>query len=134
MPEIVGHVDERNRPLVRFSVPGQDDTFLALIDTGFNGHLFVQEDVAERLGFIDFGVATDAEFADQGRHKVYLAHGRSAWFGELVNVEVLIAADRPLRAASADEPVALLGTSLLFPHILIVDFNKRRVVIGRSDE
>jgi predicted aspartyl protease len=134
LPEIIGHVDERDRPLVRFSVPGQDDSVLALIDTGFNGYLFVHQDIAVRLGFAKTGLVSEAEFADQGLHEVSLARGRMAWFGEVVTVDVLVAPDRLPRATHSDEPVALLGTSLLSPHQLTVDFANRTVVIAQSGE
>jgi hypothetical protein len=49
LSELVGHVDERERPLIRVPIPDQDRSFLALVDTGFNGWLLMD---AVRLGFV----------------------------------------------------------------------------------
>ena len=52
LPELVGHVDQRDRAVVRVSLPGRDQSFLALVDTGFNGSLLMEATDAVSLGFV----------------------------------------------------------------------------------
>ena len=132
LSDIVGHIDGRNRPLVTFSVPGHEDAVLALIDTGFNGYLLMHEDVAGRLGFVNRGLTTTVEFAGHARHRLNVADGRISWFDRLVDVSVLVSSDSPPRAAAPDEPIALIGTALLNPHKLVVDFASGQVLIAEA--
>jgi hypothetical protein len=59
-------------------------------------------------------------------------HGSIVWFGRQRKVDVWVTAE-PLRAAAPDEPIGLLGTGLLNPHHLIIDFATRRVVISENE-
>jgi predicted aspartyl protease len=129
LPEIIGHVDARNRPLVSFSVPG----VLGLIDTGFNGYLLMHTEVAKRFGFTVTDVTMIVEFAGHPRREVFVADGRIAWFNQSVDVDVLVTTEERPRNILPDEPVALIGTELLNPHKLVVDFTNRRVVIAQNE-
>jgi predicted aspartyl protease len=133
LSEVVGHVDLRNRPLANISISGREDAVLALIDTGFNGHLLMHEDVAEQFGLVMTGAAARVELAGRELRQFSVADGRILWFGELRQVPVLISADESPRRGGPDEPLVLLGTALLNPHKLIVDFERRRVVIAQAD-
>jgi predicted aspartyl protease len=129
LSELVGHVDERDRPLIRVPIPDRDRSFLALVDTGFNGWLLMEAGDAVSLGFVLSELAVSVEFAGRGRSHLGVAHGYIVWFGRRHRVEVLMSTARAGRPASPDEPVALLGTRLLRPHQLKVDFGDRTVAI-----
>jgi predicted aspartyl protease len=133
LSEIAGHVDLRNRPLVNVAIPGHEDPILALIDTGFNGYLLVHEDIAQRLCFISTGTTTMVEFAGHARRKLYVADGQIIWFGELTPVPVLVSTEDRPRPAIPDEPIALIGTGLLNPHKLVVDFASRQVLLVKDE-
>ena len=129
MSDLVGHVDERERPLIRVPIPDQDRSFLALVDTGFNGWLMMDAVDAVSLGFVLSELAVSVEFAGRGHSHLGIAHGYIVWFGQRRRVEVLVSTERAGRPASPDEPVALLGRRLLCPHQLKVDFGDRTVAI-----
>jgi len=134
LSEIIGHVDARDRPIVSLAVPGQEDGLLVLIDTGFNKELLIHETDAARLKCEVSDVTMQVELAGRERRILSLARTRIVWFGHEREIDVLIARTEQPRATLADEPVALLGTALLSPHKLTVDFATRRVVIAESDE
>ncbi|HEY7299323.1 MAG TPA: hypothetical protein VH684_15560 [Xanthobacteraceae bacterium] len=129
MSELVGHVDGRERPLIRVPIPDQDRSFLALVDTGFNGWLLMEAVDAASLGFVLSELALSVEFAGRGHNHLGVAHGYIVWFGRRHRVEVLVSTARAGRPALPDEPVALLGTRLLRPHQLTVDFGAHTVSI-----
>jgi predicted aspartyl protease len=129
LAELIGHVDDRNRPIVPLSIPGLEDAVLALVDTGFNGQILVNASDVDHLRFSAFDSREEVELADREQHVLVRGQGDIIWFGRPQRVYVFIAeAERP-RAALPDEPVAMLGTALLSPHRLTVDFATRRVVI-----
>jgi predicted aspartyl protease len=129
LPELVGHVDQRERPLMRVSLPGQDRSFLALVDTGFNGWLLMEVMDAVSLGFMLSELTVQVQFAGRGQSRLSVAHGHIMWFGERHHIEVLVSTAEEGCIASPDEPVAILGTRLLNPHLLKIDFARRRVSI-----
>ena len=133
MPEIVGHGDPRNRPLVRISIPGHEDTVLALLDTGFNGYLLIHEAIARQLGFATTGAATNVELAGHVLQELYVADGTISWFNKSVLVPVLVRTEERPSQLGPDEPIALIGTALLNPHKLVVDFTSRRVLIAQAE-
>jgi predicted aspartyl protease len=132
LSEIVGHVDLRNRPLTKIEISGREDAVLALIDTGFNGHLLMHEDVAQQLGLVMTGAAAKVELAGHELRQFPVADGTVVWFGELRRIPVLISAEESPPRAGPDEPAVLLGTALLNPHKLTIDFAMRRVVIAQA--
>jgi predicted aspartyl protease len=117
---------------VSIPIPGRDDALLGQIDTGFNGYLFVHQTIAEQLGFISSGQTTELEFADHTQHSAHFAAGRIEWFGKLLDIDVLVTA-RSLPRMMPDDPIGLIGTALLNPHKLIIDFTTRRVLITQAD-
>jgi predicted aspartyl protease len=132
LPELIGHVDPRNRPIISLSVSDQEDAFLAIVDTGFNGELLISETEVRRFKCEFLHLEAPVEFANRERHMVSLARSRIIWFGRVQEVRVWITAAEAGRGAVLDEPVALLGTALLNPYRLTVDFTKRRVVITEA--
>jgi predicted aspartyl protease len=132
LSELVGHVDDRERPLMRVSLPDHDESFLALIDTGFNGWLLMEAVDAVSLGFVLTDLTIAVEFAGRGRSLLGIAHGHIMWFGQRQRIEVLVSSAHAERTPSSDQPVALLGTRLLNPHLLKIDFETRLVSITSS--
>jgi predicted aspartyl protease len=134
LSEIIGHVDPRDRPLISLSLPGQDDEFLVTVDTGFNGELLIHDAATFPLAFERTGVDVYVEFADGGRRTLELASGSIVWFGRQRAVDIWIAKVDSKRSSRADEPAGLIGTGLISPHSLTIDFAARRVVIAENDD
>jgi len=132
LSEILGHVDARDRPIVSLSVPDQEDGIPVVIDTGFNGELLIHSTDIDRIGCNLTDLTVTAEFAGRQRQLLNRARGRLVWFGRQRDVDVLVAMTNAPRSPTADEPIGLLGTALLSPHTLTVDFAARRVVIRES--
>jgi predicted aspartyl protease len=129
--EIIGHVDARDRPIVSLSLPDQQDGILVHIDTGFNRELLIRQADVSRVKCHVTNMAMPVEFASGEHRTLRVARGRIVWFGGFEReVDVLIVPDERLRPALPDEPIALLGTSLLASRKLTVDFWNRRVVIS----
>ena len=128
MRTVLGGIDERQRPVVRLLLADRDESFLALVDTGFNGELYVTDSVALRLGFERTSNDTPVRLAGDKIVTVVRSAGRIKWLGRELRVQVLIAADTGGRQIEG-EPDALLGTGLLSPHILLVDFTAMTVEI-----
>lgn len=134
LSDIIGHVDARGRPIVSLPTLDQEDEFLVVVDTGFNGTLLLHDgDIARRKCDIT-RLEETVEFADRERRALLLGRSQIIWFGQLLHVDVLISPPNRSRAAMADEPIGLLGTALLSPHKLTVDFAARRVVITEQKE
>ncbi len=115
-------------------MPDSDDDVLVALDTGFNKELLVDRVHIGRFKGELTEVIEQVEFADHTHHSLVLAHGRIIWFGRLREVDILVPPTARPRAAFPDEPVGLLGTALLSPHKLTVDFAARRVVISENSE
>lgn len=93
----------------------------------------MHRDVAKRFGFAVTDITIMVEFAGHPRREVYVAGGRIAWFNQIVDVDVLVTTEERPRNILPDEPVALIGTGLLSPHKLVVDFANRRVLIAQNE-
>jgi len=133
LADIIGHVDNRDRPIVLLSVDGLEDGFPVIVDTGFNGELLINHTEIPRLQCTMTGVEAPVEFANKERRTIVFARSRILWFGRAQDVRVWVTDTEPGRAAAPDEPVGLLGTALLNPHRLTVDFATRRVVISENE-
>jgi predicted aspartyl protease len=129
---LVGSIDDLLRPVVRIQQSGPDDEFLALLDTGFNGELFLSPGDATRFGFRLSGVVSLVRLAGGRTHRVQRGNGKIVWLGKTREIEALVSinADETIRA---DEPIALVGTRLLYPHILLIDFAAGTVEIEAQD-
>lgn len=132
MRTLIGSIDLRRRPIVRIDKEGREDGFLALLDTGFNGELLVSQTDAEVLGFARRAGTSTAELAGGQVYELSRGQGEILWLGRKRRVDVLISAEatRPRRDG---EPVALVGTRLLAPHMLLIDFLSSTVEIEAQD-
>lgn len=125
MAKVVGAVDDRGRPTIRLR--GTSDDFLVIVDTGFNGNLLLTRSAAQMLGVDPQRDETEVELGDGTRAQLYEADARLNWLGESRRVRVLVS--NTWIPTRADDPVGLLGTALLDPHLLLVDFASRSVEI-----
>jgi predicted aspartyl protease len=109
------------------------DSFLALVDTGFNDDLYMTVAVATSLGI---GVPEDFEYVElAGGVEVKAATARSAvrWLTVNRTVDVFVVAEgKPGRPFRDGDPVALAGTGLLHPHLILLDFEAGTVEIERQ--
>jgi predicted aspartyl protease len=128
---VIGHVDLRGRPLVRLEAQN-GESFLGLVDTGFNGDLHMTALVARRLGFGSSGLIVDAEVAGGVLQKVEVGSATIPWLGRSRSVELLLAGE-PSRPQAPDDPVALVGTRLLTPHVLLIDFLRSTVELEEQE-
>jgi predicted aspartyl protease len=131
--EMIGSIDDRRRPLVRVPVSGQDD-LLAIIDTAFTGELLLDEDVAERWGVVFVNIDGQIELGDGSRKFVKQGLLTITWFDADRDTSVQIVPSEPSRRTRQDgEPFALLGTELLAPSILNVNFTSGVVSIQQAE-
>lgn len=127
MAKLIGHVDDRGRPVARVTVFGREDDVLATIDTGFNGEVMLVEGDAALLGVVIHEEGERVELGHGENVNVRLGRLRIRWLDQDRVVSALIARRR--EASREGEPVMLIGTELLSPHLLFVDFDKRTVEI-----
>ena len=132
MPTQVGHVDGRRRPLVRVELGGTADDILALMDTGFNGELLLTAEDAVRLGFTRRDGTSYAQLASGQSVSVQRARGTILWLGRTRRVEAL-ATSEEVSTRHVDDPVALVGTQLLSPHLVLIDFRAGTIEIEEVD-
>ena len=124
MAKVTGSVDERGRPLVRLE--GKTDSVLLVVDTGFNGDLMTSREGARLLGVEPDIDVTEVELGDGRTVKVNEGRATIIWLEQARRVRVLVSDDwNP----AGDAPVGLLGTQLLVPHLLLIDFAEGTVEI-----
>jgi predicted aspartyl protease len=116
-----GYVDAARRPLIDVQCIG-GGTFTALIDTGFDGFLFMDDQTAANLGVRLTGGHCDAEFAVE-KKTVDIGELEVLWFGTPALVEVLVC---QIEASAMNSAVILVGTGLLEDR-LMVDFTLRHL-------
>jgi predicted aspartyl protease len=120
MAKLIGSIDQLVRPLARVKLLKRDEELLALIDTGFNGELMMGLDAARVKGVeFDEKLATD-EYASGEIRDVFEGRLEIQWPGQRRRVSVLVSDVIP--PPKADAPAALIGTRLLRPHLLMIDF------------
>jgi hypothetical protein len=123
MPELIGGVDQRRRPLLRVPVPGKDD-ILTIIDTAFTGEVLMDEDTARIFDVLLLDVGAAIELGDGTRRDVNQGLLTVVWFGTERDVTVQVVPRDPLkdrRIIGDGEPGALLGTELIAPDRLTID-------------
>lgn len=115
-----GQIDEKNQLWVEITVAGDHNqkTIKAVVDTGFTGELQLPLTVAVPLGLRLDGVGT-FEYANGKKSREMLFSGSISWgtTTRLVTVNV------------ADSESALLGSGLLHGYVLLVDFDKKLLII-----
>jgi predicted aspartyl protease len=130
---LIGSVDQWQRPLLRLEQPDGWDGFVALIDSGFNGHLMLHEADMAYLGFKPVRGNTEVKVASGETVNVKLAEATILWVDEKpLRVRVFVV-PAPLPIRRPDDPTVLLGTKLLHPHRLVVDFAANRVELASND-
>jgi predicted aspartyl protease len=124
----IGSVDARGRPVLRVAMRGAEDEILVVVDTGFNGDLFISSNDAGKLGIRFSGIEEKVEVAGGVMQRVDNTNCELMWFGKprLVDVIIGLESARPRRE---DEPIALIGTGLLRPHLLLIDYDAGTVEI-----
>jgi predicted aspartyl protease len=81
--DLEGSVDDRKRPLVRIETPGFADPLVAVVDTGFNGAILIDEMQAARLGFsVERDSITPVQLASQRKEDFLVGQGSFIWLGE----------------------------------------------------
>ena len=127
LPKLVGSVDHLGRPVVRVAVVGRDDDVLATIDTGFNGELMLAAGDAAAIGVKLLEDAEEVELGDRSAIAIKLGKLRLRWLDTERDVTVFVSPRKdPTREGS---PVMLIGTRLLAPHLLLIDFAANTVEI-----
>ena len=81
---------------------------------------------ATLLGVEPIQRKSEVELGDGRTVQVYEGRATIPWLGEDRRVRVLVSDDW---ITAGDAPVGLLGTDLLAPHLLLIDFAERTVEI-----
>ena len=101
---------------------------------GFNGELFIDEADAMRLGFVLREGYSKATLAGGIVHNIRRGTGMIIWLGQPRRVEVLAAVSTAARQPRLpDNLVVLVGTKLLSPHLLLMDFANQTIEIEAQD-
>jgi predicted aspartyl protease len=122
-----GRIDYRGRPIVRLETLA-GETFLALVDTGFNGQLLLSDQDARVLGFKVDTTSVKASLAGDIVEKMNSGRGIIKWMGKQRQVELIVSSKRPALRRD-DDPIALIGSGLLTPHLLFIDYQTKSVEI-----
>ena len=91
------------------------------IDTGFHGTLVIGEEVFDPLAAVPVG-PVEADLAGDQRCIFESYQIELVWLGQTVRVQVLVGPGKQ----------CLLGTVLLSPHRLEIDYTERQVHLGPS--
>ena len=92
-----------------------------LIDTGFNGSLIIGEEVFDATRAIPAGAITADLASNQSfRYEMYLVEFE--WFGQHLVSRILVGAGKE----------CLIGTALLNPHQLKIDYESRSAQLIRG--
>ncbi len=127
LAKVTSSVDDRLRPLIRLRILARDDEALATVDTGFNGQLMMTDGDARRWRVTLLDNAEKVELGHGLQVDVQLGEVDIMWMERKRRATVFISErSEPTRDG---EPVVLIGTSLLTPHLLLVDFEARTVEI-----
>lgn len=120
---IKGKVNRNDEPEIplRLHLNKKRQTFLAIIDTGFNGHINIPEAFIKRTNWQEIGVE-EYELASGEYMEARVFSGFVYFDKKLLNIPVL--------AAKSND--VLIGTKLLKNSVLVVDFKNETVII-RSD-
>ena len=127
MAKLVGSIDQLVRPLVRLQLLEVGEEFLALIDTGFNGELMMGVDAARETGVVFDEKLATVEYASGEVREVFEGRLEIHWLGRRHRVSVLVSDSIP--PPRTDAPVAMIGTRLLRPHLLFIDFGAETLEI-----
>ena len=128
MAKVIGSIDQRGRPVIR--VEGKLESTLVVVDTGFNGDLLLAREAARLLEVDPVSKETEIELGDGRTVVVNKARATITWLEQARRVRVLVSNDW---ITTGDAPVGLLGTDLLAPHLLLIDFADGTVEIETQE-
>lgn len=126
LPKIFGSVDPLGRPTVRIAVVGREDEVLATIDTGFNGEVMTTAGDAASIGVEILEDSERVELGDGNAIDVRLGRMTIDWLGRQRVVAVFVSGHT---RSSSGGPALLIGTALLRPHLLLIDFGAETVEV-----
>ncbi len=113
---MIGFVDEVNQPFLTLNFGQGELDFL--VDTGFIGTLIVGEELFDASDTVAAGYV-EAELV-AGQLYTFACHFvQFEWFGKMTRMRILIAPGTE----------CLLGSELLAPHRLEIDYEQRRVTL-----
>ena len=128
MAKVIGSVDQRGRPVVRMD--GRQDSFLVVVDTGFNGDLMLTRAAAGLLGVEASTDETEVELGDGRTVHVNETRTTINWLDRPRLVRIFVS---DAWTTTGDAPAGLIGTQLLAPHLLLIDFANGTVEIESQD-
>ena len=119
MPVLRGYFDAKMRAFVAFRVPGGSANLQ--IDTGFNRQVLIGDVIAARLGVIpSSGFILVHPAGNAPPFRVQSARVHVTWLGQPRRIDVLVYEnEQPL---ARGEPDGLLGTGLIHPNKLTLDY------------
>jgi clan AA aspartic protease len=122
---LIGAVDGRGSASVELRVasPAGQATVSCVVDTGFTGALVLPAATVRRLGLRRTGV-NSATLADGSRIVLSRYAAQVDW----------LSGPRQVLLYSTPGVTALIGTRLLSEHRLVIDYPKRTVEIGASEQ
>ena len=103
-----------------------------MLDTGFNGELLMAANDVALFGFRQSEIRSKVELAGGRVYELRRGLGEIVWLGRRRRVELLISADPPQPRRDGD-PIALVGTRLLAPNLLLIDFTAATVEIEAQE-
>lgn len=131
-------MDDLGRPFVKLDIAGFPAPVTALIDTGFNGAMIVDEYQAMRMGLqISRQHRINAVLASQQPETFLLGRGRIRWLGEqpFISAFVIIETEQERigRRRQKKEEEIVFGVELLLDCKLEIDFAARSLTIARIE-
>jgi predicted aspartyl protease len=111
-------------------VAGFSDSVIALIDTGFNGALLIDQSQAQKMGLlVRRNQMAKVRLASEKDETFYITTGAFHWFDELKYITAYVVIEtndnRRMRRQAKENEYILLGTELLGNCRLEVDFPAR---------
>ena len=129
LSKLVGSIDDFGQPLVRVAIVGRDDEMLVTVDTGFNREIMMGSGDALLLVVTMRPEIETVELGHGQSVGVSVGRLRIRWLGAERDATVFVS-DR--REPKRRGPIALIGTGLLAPHLLLVDFTTRLLEIDQQ--
>ena len=128
MPVIVGRLDRRGQPIADLELVGAHHRVTVLIDTGYDGEVFLYHEQLRQAGLeITFTRMDRIQLADGSETPLLVASITVNWLGERRAITLDVAPNPAPRDARG-----LIGCRLLHDSRLQIDFPQRSVRISRD--